>query len=190
MNKYVSIDLETTGLNPETCQILSFGAVIEDRDNKLPIEELPKFHRIIKHDFIKGEPYALNLNKDIIEIIKDGKSEELIKIENFTDSFCRFLLNNSYKNLPDNDYKFKINVTGKNFAMFDNNWLYQIPDFRNLIKISHRVLDPAPLYMTPEDEWLPNLQTCMDRAGIKSEVTHNALQDCIDVIKVLRFKGI
>ena len=42
--KYISIDIETTGLDPENCQILSIGAVIEDTLNQLPFEELPTFH--------------------------------------------------------------------------------------------------------------------------------------------------
>jgi hypothetical protein len=36
------------------------------------------------------------------------------------------------------------------------------------------------------DESLPNLQKCMDRCKIKGEVTHDALQDAIDVVQVLR----
>ena len=57
--KYVSIDIETTGLDPETCQILQVGAVIEDTQNLLPLEELPKFNCIVEHPAYTGSPYAL-----------------------------------------------------------------------------------------------------------------------------------
>lgn len=193
MSKYVSIDLETTGLNWETCQILSFGAVIEDRSKETPIEDLPKFHKIINRDFIKGEPYALSLNKDIIETIKLGKSKDLIYEQDLADYFLSFLLQNGYEGIQNTSWgsvSVKINVAGKNFNGFDKRFLEKVPDFLNIIRIGHRVLDPAPLYLEKDDVDLPNLQTCLDRAGIKTEVTHNALQDCIDVIKVLRHKKI
>jgi len=67
--KYISIDIETTGLDREVCQILSVGAVIEDTNNPLPLTELPTFHCAIKRSSVYGELYALNMNKDLIESI-------------------------------------------------------------------------------------------------------------------------
>ena len=68
--KYVSIDIETTGINREKCQVLSIGAVIEDTNNPRPIEELPKFHAaIVGREGLYGEPFALNMNKSLIENI-------------------------------------------------------------------------------------------------------------------------
>ena len=46
--RYISIDIETTGLDAETNQILSIGAVVEDTNNLVPFDELPKFHAVIK----------------------------------------------------------------------------------------------------------------------------------------------
>ena len=40
----VSIDLETSGLDPETRQIWEFGAIL---DKPGPIEKCPRFHRHI-----------------------------------------------------------------------------------------------------------------------------------------------
>lgn len=67
--KYVSIDIETTGLDRENCQILSIGAIIEDTNNPLSFEGSPKFHVAIKRPSITGDLYAINLNKDLIEAI-------------------------------------------------------------------------------------------------------------------------
>jgi oligoribonuclease len=67
--RYISIDIETTGLNPETCQILSIGAIIEDTLNQLPFDELPKFHGVIKREHVSGSLFALNMNRDLIETI-------------------------------------------------------------------------------------------------------------------------
>lgn len=65
--KYISIDIETTGLSPTNDQILTVGAIIEDSENKRPFEELPKFHVALLHGRITGSPYALNMNKHIIQ---------------------------------------------------------------------------------------------------------------------------
>lgn len=67
--KYVSIDIETTGLDPINHKILSIGAIVEDTENKLPYEDLPKFHVAILHHELVGSPYAINMNKDLIEAI-------------------------------------------------------------------------------------------------------------------------
>lgn len=211
MKKYISIDLETTGLDWETCQILSFGAVIEDRENRLPIKDLPRFHRIIRRDKIVGEPFALHLNSDLIQIIKEGDHPDLINEYELIEHFWDFLHLNGFDQREEseifsgqikiigekmiatknNQYSsIKINVVGKNFNGFDKRFLEKIPNFLETFKINRRVLDPAPLFLEPTDEWLPNLQTCMNRAGIESEVTHDAVQDAVDVIKVLRYKGI
>ena len=67
--KYISIDIETTGLDRENCQILSIGAIIEDSNNPKSFEDSPKFHAAIKRVGVHGELYALNMNKDLIEAI-------------------------------------------------------------------------------------------------------------------------
>lgn len=78
--RYVSIDIETTGLNPETCSILSVGAIIEDTRKKLSFDEIPKFHVGILQTEVTGSLYALNLNHSLINTLlsydsadKDGK---------------------------------------------------------------------------------------------------------------------
>jgi DNA polymerase III epsilon subunit-like protein len=65
--KYISLDVETTGLDPERCQILSIGAIIEDTKNPLPFDDIPKFHCAILHNEITGSPFAINMNRKIVE---------------------------------------------------------------------------------------------------------------------------
>ena len=66
---YVSIDIETTGLNSENCEILSIGAIIEDTSKVLPIDKIPTFNCIINKRNINGEIFAINMNREIIEKI-------------------------------------------------------------------------------------------------------------------------
>jgi hypothetical protein len=75
---YVSIDIETSGLDPDLHSVLSIGAIIEDTKKKLPYEELPKFHAILLQKEICGSPRALKMNEKIIDLISqylDGNDE-------------------------------------------------------------------------------------------------------------------
>lgn len=74
--KYISIDVETTGLEKDRYQILSIGAILEDTEKKLSFEEIPKFHAAILHNEITGSPYALNMNSKIIEAITQYQSAQ------------------------------------------------------------------------------------------------------------------
>jgi oligoribonuclease (3'-5' exoribonuclease) len=66
---YISCDIETSGLDPEKNNILSVGAIIEDTEKKLSWEEIPKFHVAITQHEITGSPFAINMNKDLIQQI-------------------------------------------------------------------------------------------------------------------------
>ena len=195
--KYVSIDIETTGLDPETCQILQIGAVIEDTLNPVPLEELPKFQCIVEHNTYVGGPFALSLNSWILKIL--GGLENLTKDERLAyrkhhnilpvglvaHSFQMWLASNGIP--AEATGCVKINAAGKNFASFDKVFLQKLPNWSSNVQIRQRILDPAILLMNwKTDESLPNLQVCMDRCELAGEVTHDALQDAIDVVRVIR----
>jgi oligoribonuclease (3'-5' exoribonuclease) len=207
------IDTETTAIKPENGELLSFACVLEDTNNIKPVEELPFFYCVFRHSTLKGEPYALNMNKGLIQEISEGKSKDLLNIENFTFKFNRFLRNNGLESHPeievqvemasgnlnsisrmvvDPNFKnpVKVKACGKNFGTFDKGWIEQkIPDFNTFFQFNHRVMDVGPLFVDfKNDEWILNLSDCMHRAGVQGKVTHNALQDCYDLIKVLRTK--
>jgi hypothetical protein len=69
--KYVSIDIETSGLDHEKHKVLSIGAIIEDTENKLPYEDCPKFNAVVLQNEIVGSPRALTMNKELISMIGD-----------------------------------------------------------------------------------------------------------------------
>ena len=75
---YVSIDIETSGLNSDMNHVLSIGAIIEDTEKKLPFEEIPKFNAIVLQNNIQGSPRAITMNKEIISLMGEyleGKDE-------------------------------------------------------------------------------------------------------------------
>lgn len=177
--KIVSIDIESTGLNPETCQILSIGAVIEDTKRLTPMSILPKYYKRVTHDHYQGEIYALSLNKDLFTEILNNTDNLNIHVTNLVEDFKNWL----YQYFSSEE---KINVIGKNFSGFDKQFLNKLDGFSD-IKLSHKVLDPAPFYVDwRKDKDLPSLDECLKRAGINKTVSHNALEDAMDVIKVMR----
>ena len=71
--KYASIDIETTGVDNENSQTLSIGIVLEDSNNILPVEELPKLEIAIIRERLTGEIFAFNMNRDLISDILSYK---------------------------------------------------------------------------------------------------------------------
>lgn len=184
--RYVSIDIETTGLNPSNCDIIEFAAVVDDLSVQNPIEKLPTFQTYVLRDSYRGDPYALAMHSEIFKKIakwKEGKIN-VCEPKNLLNTFITFLTTlGGYETTP-----VKINVAGKNFANFDNKFLSLLPDYYK-VKINHRIIDPAILYFEPfTDKELPNTETCLKRAGLEATVTHTALEDALLVVKLLRHK--
>ena len=217
---YVSIDIETSGLEPLNNSVLSFGAIIEDTTNKLPYEKLPKFNAIVLQNQITGSPRAISMNKEIISLIgeyQEGNEEDRANLEHHSDyvfleenelaqKFYDFLflngiypnssfLNNHVRNVNgtmipafnNHTPSLTINVAGKNFGTFDKLFLEELPWWKKLIKIRQRIIDPSVLYCKwDEDNAIPSLKKCKERAGIDGEVAHTALEDAWDVVQMLR----
>jgi hypothetical protein len=82
---YVSVDIETSGLDHEKNKVLSIGAIIEDTEKKLPYEDCPKFNAIVLQNEITGSPRAITMNKDIIAMIGEyleGTNEVRLNMDN------------------------------------------------------------------------------------------------------------
>lgn len=93
----------------------------------------------------------------------------------------------TYPMLISNMKPYYFNAAGKNFATFDQKFLERLPRWKQVFKIRSRVLDPGILFVDwKNDESIPGLQTCKERAGVTGIVTHNALEDAIDVVLCLR----
>ena len=67
--QYVSIDIETTGLDEYTCDTIEFGAIIDNLNFQKPFDELPKFHAYVVLPRYQGEPYALSMHAEIFRRI-------------------------------------------------------------------------------------------------------------------------
>jgi DNA polymerase III epsilon subunit-like protein len=69
--KYISVDIETTGLDPEKNKIISVAAIIEDTENKLPFDQCPKFNVAVLQNELIGSARAITINKQLISDIAD-----------------------------------------------------------------------------------------------------------------------
>jgi len=180
--KYVSIDIETTGLNPENCQVLEIGAVIDDAVT--PIEDCPTFHCYVDHGLILGEPYAVSMHPTILRrIATHEEGYTYLQSWEVATRFHGFLKEHDLDS--ENE---KIVVAGKNYAGFDARFLRKLTNWDKHVRVHHRILDPAALYWQPEIDGveLPNTKTCMERAGISGDVAHTAVEDARTVAVLIR----
>lgn len=93
----------------------------------------------------------------------------------------------SYPALTSKMKPWYFNAAGKNFASFDQKFLERLPRWKQVFKIRGRVLDPAILFVDwANDNATPGLSMCKERAGLPSLVTHNAVEDAMDVVQLLR----
>lgn len=201
--KYVSIDLETTGLNPETCQILEFAAVLDDLEDPKPIEQLPKFQAYIVADTIvyTGEPYALSMHSTIFRrIAKRESGFQYLGCDVLMKEFRKFLIANNWTPKPARELsgrtdlehgKIKITAAappGKNFGVFGLPFLKKhVWDWDNVQL--YRFIDPAMFFLTLQDQEVPDSATCLKRAGLDDVVAHTAIEDALMVVQLVR-KGL
>ncbi len=196
--KYISIDIETSGLSPKNCDIIQFAAVIDDLANPRPIEELPKLVLYFKQPVYSGEPYALSMHSEIFKKLAKNNTrseghEIFCEIKDLPYLLKGFLSRNGFGFTVDSNATYlkecyEVNVAGKNAAGFDIPFLKEKISDWDGIYFRHRVLDPAILYYEKGDEALPDTKKCMERAGISGEVAHTALEDALVVVKLIRHK--
>lgn len=193
---YCSIDIETTGLDPKTCDIIQFAAVIDDLSNPKPLHELPNFQAYFLKKTYKGQPFAISMHQQIFKEIAEAQKlnleqnefgDRFMQIENLPIALECFLDRNGFE-FETKSKKFQLTVAGKNVAMFDLPFLNKKIKDWGCISFKHRVLDPASLYYEKGDKALPDMKLCMERAGIKENVAHTALEDAMMVVRLIRNK--
>jgi hypothetical protein len=179
---YISIDTETTGLDPENCQVIEFGAVIDNWES--PIDRLPTFRCYIDHGIFRGEPYAMSMHPKIFRAIATRQTEvEIISPCELVSVFTEWLRANQFPFGPGN----KMVVAGKNFGAFDKGFLDKFHHW-NRLPMKHRFIDPGNMFFIPgEDDGPPSTEECLRRAGLPPHVNHTAVEDALDVVRLIRF---
>ncbi len=185
--RFVSIDIETTGLDPDTCQVLEVGGVIED--DRLGLTELPTFRYRILREVYAGEPFALSMHRDLFKDLAMKARNTGGNLLNRTwygheDAFPRKFTSwlQSWGVDPT-----KFVAAGKNFANFDAPFLKKI---KGDVQWHHRILDPGSMYVRSDDEFVPGTDECCRRAGIDpADIPgdeHTSIHDALVVVALIR----
>ncbi len=187
--KFLSIDIETTGLDPQKNQILEFGAIAIDTSYPT-VPYIANFRAVFIHQELTGNPIALTMNAELINEINT-----VLKTKDFNYDLRQNTLNGIYVRnaeefqsyfdewLESINFTERLTLAGKNLASFD---LKFIEAAGIKIKYRHRMIDPAILYVDwTTDETLPDLQQCLDRAGIVKSVEHTSIADAMDVAELV-----
>lgn len=186
MRGYVSIDIETTGIDDKS-HILQISAVYDDL--KSPISELRTIDLPIKWDVMTHcEPYAMGMNAKLLEkmMSRDFKTH---KPYNAAGALLQFL--KSVMVTDEKDKKQKIVLAGKNVASFDIPKLklffdneFKGSDFEDVLH--YKTLDVGSLYY---DTFKDNVSlTEINKLTNRPAVSHNALDDAFDVVHAVRHK--
>ena len=179
MRSYISIDIETTGLDTTRSHVLQIGAVYDD--GVTPLELLPTFNVKLDWDHLEyAEIPALVVNASLLNAIREGEG---VAPGDAFNSFIDFL--ESHKG------EYRMQLAGKNVAGFDipilkNNMSEeQRTRFSNLIQ--SRTLDVGSMYAT-QFGFNPTLDMINKRIGYQA-VTHDALEDAMNVVFAIRSLG-
>lgn len=208
--KYISVDVETTEIDPKKGKLLQVAMIVEDTDYPMSLDKTPHISVSIVQDEIYGNLHAIAMNADLLVDMSEWKklaskrdmSQEeherwkALNAKGFGfKSQCHRKLINFLEanevieyNHHDQQYeaKQKVVIAGKN-PSFDLAWIEHHLDLG--WKVNHRTLDPGLLLIDwGKDEHVPGLGRCKERAGIPGGVCHTALQDAWDVVLLLRMQ--
>ena len=123
-----------------------------------------------------GEEFALNLNKRLLE--RAFKKDRVISVQEARESFDEWL----YSVQPEG----RLTPAGKNLQGFDMPILANPVNAFYLKRFNRRSLDPGSMFAEDFDH-VPSLGEINKVTGRK-EVSHDALDDCLDVVYAIRYK--
>lgn len=173
---YVSIDIETTGVDLDRSHVLQIAAVY---DNGKDIEELPKFDQKIHWKEIGYlNPWSFKNNILLLdECLDENSNKETCSISEAQVRFDKWL--------SDVQPEGKLTAAGKNIGTFDFPILKNNVNGFRLGRFLHRFLDPGCMF-THYFDHIPNLSEINKVTG-RMPVSHDALDDALDVVYAIRY---
>lgn len=126
---YISVDIETTGLEFDRDQILQLAAVCP----------LGCFNAYVEHPRYSGNAYALSLNSKILKkLSRPSNDDRIMRADRLYDNFELWIKNIGLENR-------RLFAMGKNFGAFDRQFL-RVHDSRFDKLFHYRSLDVGSLY--------------------------------------------
>lgn len=196
MSKYISIDIETTGIAAAS-HILQIAAVVDDLSSS--ISELRTIDLPIKYDAITySEPYALGMNADLLKRMMDKEFKTFSPRQALEDLVSFVVSVQDSLGLDERGNKQRVLLAGKNVASFDipkihGMFLQYFPEaaymfdpMNNNAVVSYKSLDVGSLYF---DVFKENASLSkINKLTGRNAVSHNALDDAFDVVYAVRHK--
>lgn len=198
--KYVSTDIETTGLDPSKHKVIEIAMVIDDLANPKPLYHLPKISWYIDNgggELVWSDAALLMFKDRLQEYYEVCSNRAALQKEDVGYAMLEFLgfhLGDVFTRelgTPAAYSEFiktnKVTFAGKNFAGFDKPFLSKITNGMIDMFVHHRVLDPGSMYTKVDDQFIPSIDECKKRANIPGVVSHRALEDALDVVRLVRY---
>lgn len=195
MSVVFSIDLETTGLDPNVHGIVEFAAIMADTHHAFQPRVL---HRYMRLEGLAWSEYCLELHASLIPVIlaltKNG-DPKVIHPNDLAYAFERWITDVGYNETKRNGAVTakRITPSGKNFASFDKGFLDKV-GCSSIYR--HRTADPVMLYYNPDKhgDTLPSTDQCLELAASEgallptTKAAHTAVEDAWAVLDLLTFK--
>lgn len=170
---YVSIDIETTGLNTELAEVLEVALVYDD--GITDVEELPRLNLLIKPVGQYYEAGAMAMHGQLFSEINCNLNQ-LCNPEIIGYKISAWIETLNITN--------KIVFAGKNASTFDLPILSRIT---KMPEYHHRVIDVGSVYYNYFG-YVPSLVEINKLLCLKP-VSHRALDDALNVVQALRSCG-
>lgn len=197
LKPYISIDVETTGIDTENDKIIQIGMVFDDLIT--PVKDLQKWSVLInpQEEEYHGriQPVALAMNAWIFkEMTSPGPTKYPVMFPNEARKVFQSLLRDFFYKVLNKDARSKeekknqITFAGKNLQGFDipllrsNKYLTE----ENRQYVGTRVIDAGSLYL-PDFGYVPCLGEINKLIG-HEPVSHDALDDAYNVVYAIRKK--
>lgn len=190
--KYIALDIETSDLVPHPNNVLTLS-LVADIDQAFPIDELPSLNLLFLHKLNSTSDFALTMNRDIFMAralatgVNPGYASAMFDIDAAQCILSEYKLvgswDEAYSMIKDfiSEHGTKT-LAGKNVASFDLQFL----PVEVKRRFGHRCLDPGSMYVRYDDAKIPDQSECLKRAGMPSLVTHDAYEDNIQTIQLIR----
>ena len=172
--KYVSLDLETTGLDKE-CAVIEVAIVLEDTSAYPlpPVEELPQRSWLIRPDqMFFANWIAMEMNHELLK--EAHESERSVGAHEAWDDMENTLRAWGFGMVKGN----RATLAGKNVAGFDRKFLPRSVDRY----FHHRCIDPGSVLIDFTRDKVPGMRELLGEGNVQ----HRALGDALDVVRLLR----
>jgi len=185
--KLVAFDLETTGTNPQTDQVLQIGMALFESTTG---EVLDEFELLVRHDRYEGDPFALQMNAKLLRRLSEPGAGVPWRVEhlvNYGESHTSYpALRKVSDRLVKWGFNNPINPTGEqacavgfNVGKFDLAFGFQKLFSRRSIELGTLLM---PSFGSHDPVSSKEWHAFNDR-----EVAHTALADCLEAVKAYHY---